>query len=71
MKQTLYIQAKDDFRKPLQVELYDLTGKMITRQQVFKNDFSIDVTPLKSGVYILKMFNGYDIDQQVYKVVKQ
>lgn len=71
VQQILYIHGKKDFHKPLQAELYDLSGKILRKEQEFKNDFSIDVTSLKPGVYILKMYNGSDIQEQVYKVIKQ
>ncbi|MBS1921199.1 MAG: PQQ-dependent sugar dehydrogenase [Bacteroidetes bacterium] len=71
VKQTLYVHGKKDFAKPIQVELYDLSGKILLSNLEFKNDFSIDVTSLKTGVYILKLNNGYDVEQQVYKVIKQ
>jgi PQQ-dependent dehydrogenase (s-GDH family) len=71
VQQILYIHGKKDFHKPLQAELYDLSGKVLRKEQEFKNDFSIDVTSLKPGVYILKMYNGYDVEEQVYKVIKQ
>jgi PQQ-dependent dehydrogenase (s-GDH family) len=71
VQQILYIHGKKDFHKPLQAELYDLSGKVLRKEQEFKNDFSIDVTSLKPGVYILKMYNGSDVEDQVYKVIKQ
>lgn len=71
VQQTLYVHGKKDFHKPLQIELYDLTGKMLIRQQSFKNDFSIDVSSLKAGVYVLKMYNSFDVQVQIDKVMKQ
>lgn len=71
VQQTLYVHSKKDFHKPLQIELYDLSGKMLIRQQSFKNDFTIDVSSLKAGVYVLKMFNSYDVQVQIDKVMKQ
>lgn len=71
VQQTLYVHGKKDFHKPLQIELYDLTGKMLIRQQSFKNDFSIYVSSLKAGVYVLKMYNSFDVQVQIDKVMKQ
>lgn len=71
VSQTLYVQSKKNFNRLLQVELYDLKGKMVLRQQETRQNFSIDVSTLRPGVYVLKMYNDYDVDQQVYKVIKQ
>ncbi|HYM94012.1 MAG TPA: PQQ-dependent sugar dehydrogenase [Chitinophagaceae bacterium] len=71
VQQTLYVHGKKDFHKPLRAELYDLNGKLLKQQLTFKNDFTIDVSSLRSGVYVLKMYNGYDLDEQVEKVIKQ
>lgn len=71
VQQILFIQGKKNFQKPLQVELYDVNGILVRKVLEFQNNFSMDLTKLNAGVYILKMYNSKDVDQQVYKVMKQ
>ena len=70
VQQVLYVHSEKDFHKPVIVELYDLDGKILQQQLSFKNDFTIDVSSLKQGVYVLKMYNGYDLKTQFEKIIK-
>ena len=70
-QQTLYVHAKRDYNKPITAELYNLNGKLLKRQLSFSNDFTIDASSLKAGVYMLKMYNGSDLKVQFEKIVKQ
>ena len=70
VQQVLYVHSEKDFHKPVMVELYDLDGKILRQQLSFKNDFTIDVSSLKQGVYVLKMYNGYDLKTQFKKIIK-
>ncbi len=45
-----------DFHKPIQVYLYSLDGKMVMRALV-KSEQKLDLSLLKNGQYILKMFS--------------
>ena len=70
VQQVLYVHSEKDFHKPVIVELYDLDGKILRQQLSFKNDFTIDVSSLKQGIYVLKMYNGYDLKTQFEKIIK-
>lgn len=65
------IQGKKEFRKPLRVQLYNLAGVLQLEQLSFRNEFTMDIRDLVSGVYILKIFNGNELEVQVEKLVKQ
>jgi PQQ-dependent dehydrogenase (s-GDH family) len=67
----LSIHSDKDIHKPVKVELFDLDGKILKKQLSYRNDFSIDVSSLKPGVYVLKMYNGYDLKTQFEKIIKQ
>jgi PQQ-dependent dehydrogenase (s-GDH family) len=67
----LYIHGKKELRKPLLVQIYDMYGRMIKEQTSFKNDFSVDVHAFRAGAYVLKLYNGYDLEVQIEKFIKE
>lgn len=67
----LFIHGKKDLRKPLLAQVYDIHGRKLKEQTSFKNDFSIDITSLRPGSYVLKLYNGYDLEVQIEKFIKR
>lgn len=67
---SVYIHGKKEMRKPLRVRLYDLGGHLMKEELSFKNDFAVDISHFKTGVYILKSYNGYDIEVHTQKLIK-
>lgn len=65
------IQGKREFRKPLRVQVFNLAGVLQLEQLSFRNEFRMDIAALTPGVYILKIFNGNELEVQVEKLVKQ
>ncbi len=68
---TIYIHGKKELRKPLRVEIYDINGRKLKDETSYRNDFSVDVASLLPGPYLLKLYNGYDIEVQVEKIIKK
>ena len=68
---TIYIHGKRELRKPLLVQIYDLHGRMLKEETSFRNDFSVDISRLIAGTYILKLYNGNDMEVQIEKFIKQ
>lgn len=71
VQQTLFVHCNKGINEPVQVELYDQGGRLLLNQQHTKNDFSIDVSMLKPGVYVLKLYNNYNGQVYMEKVIKQ
>ena len=67
----LYIHGKKNLRKPLLAQVCDIYGRVIMQQTSFQNDFTVDVSYLKPGSYLLKLYNGYDMEVQIEKFLKQ
>lgn len=67
----IYVHGKKELRKPLLVQICDIYGRLLKEATSFRNDFSIDVADLKPGTYLLKLYNGYDIEVQIEKFIKQ
>lgn len=68
---TLIIQAKKEMHKPLRAQLYDITGKLVIDHTAYQNNFSINVSSLAKGLYTFKLYNMYEVEMQVEKIVKQ
>lgn len=71
VNQVLNIHGKRELRKPLFAQVLDLSGRPVLSQSSFRNDFSMDVQTLQAGIYMLKLFNGNNMEVQVVKFVKQ
>jgi glucose/arabinose dehydrogenase len=67
----LYVHGKKNLRKPLLVQLYDMNGRLLKTEKSYKNDFAINVSSFRAGIYILKLYNGYDMEVQIEKFLKE
>jgi PQQ-dependent dehydrogenase (s-GDH family) len=66
----LNVQGKREVRKPLFVQLYDINGKMVLSTTSYKNNFSVNIAALPKGLYTFKLYNAYDVEMQVEKIIK-
>lgn len=53
----------------LSVELIDILGKSILKKQISATDNQIDISGVKSGIYILKTLSGFKVEKSI-KVIK-
>jgi glucose/arabinose dehydrogenase len=65
------VHGKKELRKPLLVKICDISGRVLKEETSFRNDFTIDISSLKPGSYLLKLYNGNDIEVQIEKFIKQ
>jgi aldose sugar dehydrogenase len=66
----LNIHGKRELRKPLYAQVMDINGRQLLSASSFHNDFTINVGSLQAGTYILKLYNGNNMEVQVVKFVK-
>lgn len=66
----LNIHGKRELRKPLFAQVYDISGRPLLQASSFRNDFSISLHALQAGVYVLKLYNGNNMEVQVMRFVK-
>ncbi len=71
VKDLLFIQGKRNVSKPISYELFDITGKLISTGVKISTDFTIDMHSFETGIYILKMYNGADVNIVTTKIIKQ
>lgn len=67
---TITVQGKMEFRKPLRVQLYSLAGVLQLEEFTYRNQVSMDLSRLKPGIYLLKLFTGNEQEVQIEKIIK-
>ncbi|MEO8763300.1 MAG: PQQ-dependent sugar dehydrogenase [Ginsengibacter sp.] len=65
----LYVQSIRNVSKPLHYKIYDVTGKILITGSSNNDNFSIDVRRLTPGMYILKLYNAYELNLATEKIV--
>ncbi len=64
------VHGKKELRKPLLVKICDISGRVLKEETSFRNDFTINISSLKPGSYLLKLYNGNEIEVQIEKFIK-
>ncbi|HRI24294.1 MAG TPA: T9SS type A sorting domain-containing protein, partial [Ferruginibacter sp.] len=67
----LMVQAKKDMRKPLRAQVYDINGRLVAEKTSYLNNFGVDVSAIPAGIYTFKLYNMFDVEMQVEKIIKQ
>ncbi len=65
----LYVQSIRNMSKPLHYKIYDATGKLISTGNSNNDNFTIDVRKFTRGMYILKLYNAYQVNLATEKIV--
>lgn len=66
-----FIQLKSTTQEVDHYELYSLSGKLVQNGKIFSKTQSIDISSLKSGSYIIKVFNKNQAQLQSIKMIKE
>ena len=67
----LNIKAKKNLRKPVLAQVCDINGILLKQVTSHQDNFSLNLTGLRPGMYFLKLYNGYDMEVQIEKFVKE
>ncbi|MBI3139872.1 MAG: PQQ-dependent sugar dehydrogenase [Sphingobacteriales bacterium] len=70
VRDILQIHGKRELRKPLLAQVYDINGRKLREASSFRNDFSVNVSGWPAGTYMLKLYNGNNMEVQVVKFIK-
>jgi Secretion system C-terminal sorting domain len=65
----LNIRSIRNVSKPLHYKIYDATGKLLLTGNSNNDNFSINVQRLNAGMYILKLYNAYQINISTEKII--
>lgn len=66
----LFIRGLREMKKPVRAEVYDIMGQLRLTQVSSRNDFSLDLSSLQKGIYLLKLYNGNEQEVQVEKLIR-
>ena len=69
VSEILTVESKRNTAKPLHYQLYDAAGRMLLQGRSTKDKFEVDVKALMRGVYVIKIFNGYQVNIATEKIV--
>jgi PQQ-dependent dehydrogenase (s-GDH family) len=67
----LFVKSIRNVSKPLHYQVFDATGKLLLTGNSNNDNFSINVQKLSAGMYILKLYNAYQINLITEKFVKK
>lgn len=65
----LFIEHARSVSKPIRYFIYDMTGRKILEGKSFLEKFDINVAAFHAGTYIIKMYNGRDVQIATEKFV--
>ncbi len=71
VKDLLFIESKRNVSKPVTWQLYDIRGMLLRSGTQTTNNFSIDMRAFQKAAYILKLYNGADVNILTQLVIKQ
>ncbi len=69
VSKVLFVESKANMIKPLNYRLYDAEGKAVLTGTSRKDKFNVNVEKLKRGIYFMKVYNGYDINVAIEKII--
>ncbi len=67
----LHVLSMQGTHKPLLAVLYDMSGKLVLQKNTSQDSFTIDISNLLPGVYVFKLYNGYEINISTKKIIVQ
>jgi PQQ-dependent dehydrogenase (s-GDH family) len=56
---TLHVRIDPEIPRPILAQLYDILGKEVRVKQTAEINFSLDISGLTPGIYVLHLSNGY------------
>jgi glucose/arabinose dehydrogenase len=65
----LHVLCKSGMRKPYLVQLFDISGRMILQETRDQDNFTLDISTCKPGVYVLKIYNGNAVSINTQKII--
>lgn len=69
VSELLTIESVRNTAKPLHYQLYSATGVMLLQGNSAKDKFQVNVSKLNHGVYVIKIFNAYNIEIASEKIL--
>jgi len=67
----LHVLTKSGLHKPFVAQMFDISGRLVLEQTTDQDNFTIDVSNLRAGIYVLRLYNGYDVNITTEKIIIQ
>lgn len=67
----LNTEVKSNTAKPVYYFIYDVAGRLILKEKSFRDITTIEVSALKAGTYIIKLYDGHMLNIGVQKFIVQ
>jgi aldose sugar dehydrogenase len=67
----LTVELKRNISKPILYQVFDVEGRIMLSGNSMRDMTAIDMTALRPGVYIVKLFNGADVNIATEKIIRQ
>ncbi len=67
----LHVLTRSGLHKPFFAQLYDISGRLVMQQTTDQDSFTIDVGNFKPGIYVFRLYNGYDTNITTEKIIIQ
>jgi hypothetical protein len=65
----LHVLSMHGAHKPLLARLYDMSGKIVLEKTTDQDSFTLNISSLLPGVYVFKLYNGYEININTGKII--
>lgn len=67
----LHVLTRTGMHKPYMVQLYDVSGRLVLQESTEQDQFTVNLSGLKPGVYIFRLYSGYDVNITTEKIIVQ
>ncbi|RTL59544.1 MAG: T9SS type A sorting domain-containing protein [Sphingobacteriales bacterium] len=67
----LYVDNKKNVPKPFTYYLYDITGRLIKTGNNSNNNFSVNISGIKPGMYIFRLFSSIEAELLTERIIIQ
>ena len=67
----IHVLIKSGLHKPFFVQLYDISGRIVLQHTTDQDNFTLYVGNFRAGIYILRLYNGYDVNINTQKIIIQ
>jgi aldose sugar dehydrogenase len=54
----IFVETDPELHKPLRAQLFDMTGRLVMTRSYATSGFSLDVSSLRAGMYVLQVFSS-------------
>jgi len=65
----LHVLCRSGLHKPFLVQMYDISGRLVLQQTTEQDNFTVNVGNLTAGVYVFRLYTGYEVNVTTEKII--